>query len=161
MIISLIAAMAENGVIGKNNKLPWHIPEDLQHFKKTTFGKPVIMGRKTLESMNFKPLPGRHNIIMTQHKLLVAEGCTIVHSALEALNAAGEAEEVMVIGGSKIFEVFLPLASRLYLTIVHELYTGDSYFPNVDWSQWEMVSEDNRGKFSIKVFDRKITQSTP
>ncbi len=155
MFISLIAAMAENGVIGKDNKLPWHLPEELQYFKKTTLGKPIIMGRKTFESMNAKPLPNRHNIILSQNLEFSAEGCTVVRSIPEALKAAGEAEEVMIIGGSKIFEVFLPIASRLYLTIVHKIYRGDSYFPNVDWSEWLLVSEDNKDLFSIKVFDRK------
>lgn len=155
MIISLIAAMAENSVIGKDNKLPWHLPEDLQHFKKTTLGKPVIMGRKTFESMDSKPLPGRHNIILTQHDVLTAEGCTVVHSAAEALKAVGEVPEVMVIGGAKIFEMFLPIATKMYLTIIHTLYVGDSYFPNVDWSQWEIESEDKREHFTIKVFNRK------
>lgn len=155
MIISLIAAMAENSVIGKGNKLPWHLPEDLQHFKKTTLGKPVIMGRKTFESMDSKPLSGRHNIILTQHDVLTAEGCTVVHSAAEALKAAGEVPEVMVIGGARIFEQFLPIATKMYLTIIHTLYVGDSYFPNVDWSQWELESEDKRERFTIRVFNRK------
>jgi dihydrofolate reductase len=155
MIISLIAAMAENGVIGKNNQLPWHLPEDLKHFKKCTLGKPIIMGRHTFESINSKPLTGRHNIIMSRDLAYLAPGCTVVHSIPEALKVVGEVEEVMVIGGSKIFELFLPLASRLYLTIVHELYTGDSYFPHVDWSQWKTVSEEDKGLFSIKIFNRK------
>lgn len=156
MIISLIAAMAENGVIGKNNKLPWHLPEDLQHFKKTTLGKPVVMGRKTFESMNAKPLPGRHNIILTENMAFTAPvGCTVVHSVTEALRASGEVEEVMIIGGAKIFEIFLPLANRLYLSIIHAHHLGDSYFPNVDWAQWEIVSEEERESFSIKIFNRK------
>lgn len=155
MIISFIAAMSENGVIGRKNKLPWHLPEELQYFKKTTLGKPVLMGRQTFESMNSKPLPGRHNIILSQNRDFKPKDVTVVHSLAEALKAVGDVEELMVIGGSQIFELFLPLASRLYLTIVHGQYEGDSYFPKMDWNEWEMISEDDRGLFTIKIFDRK------
>lgn len=155
MIISFIAAMSENGVIGRDNKLPWHLPEELQYFKKTTLGKPVLMGRKTFESMNSKPLPGRHNIILSQNMDFKSQDVTVVHSLAEALKATKGVEELMVIGGAKIFELFLPLASRLYLTIVHGQYEGDSYFPRLDWNEWEMISEDDRGLFTIKIFNRK------
>ncbi len=119
MHISLIAAKSKNGVIGNNNKLPWHLPEDLKYFKKMTLGKPVIMGRKTFESMDSKPLPKRENIILTRHADFVAPGCIIVNSLEGALVAAGSCEEVMVIGGGEIFALFLPIATRLYLTTVY------------------------------------------
>src|SRR5579872_5199461 len=117
MNISLIAAMSQNGVIGQNNKLPWHIPEELKYFKSKTLNKPVIMGRKTFESMGCKPLPNRINIILTKEKSFEAKGCIVVHSIEEALKTVKGYEEVMVIGGANIYEQFLPLASCLYLTV--------------------------------------------
>jgi len=163
MRIALIAAMTKNNVIGNQNKLPWHFPEELKYFKKITLGKPIIMGRKTFESMGSRPLPNRPNIILTQDKHFLAEGCTIVHSVEEALKVAsnkvagtGNNEEIMVIGGAKIYQQFLPLASRLYLTIIHEEYTGDAYFPVVDWQDWQSISEEIGNDYTIKVFEKHI-----
>lgn len=154
MRIALIAAMSENGVIGNNNALPWHLPEELKYFRKVTLGKPVIMGRKTFESMGSKPLPNRHNIIIT-HSTLWVPDCTVVNSAQEALMAAKGSEEIMVIGGAQIFDHFIPLANRIYLTIVHQKCAGDTYFPAVNWEQWEMVSEQKMDGFTAKVFDKR------
>lgn len=154
MRISLIAALSENGVIGNENALPWHYPEDLQYFKKMTLGKPVIMGRRTFESMKSRPLPNRLNIILTQDRNFQAQGCTIVYSELEALAAAQDVPEVMVIGGEMIFKIFLPLASRMYLTFIHKKVQGDTFFPEVDWTLWKKISEEKQNELSFLVFDR-------
>jgi len=154
MRIALIAAMSENGVIGNNNALPWHLPEELKYFRKVTLGKPVIMGRKTFESMGKKPLPNRHNIIVTR-STISAPACTVVSSVQEALAVVGESEEIMVIGGAQIYESFLPFANRIYLTTVHQQCSGDTYFPKVDWGQWEMVSLQRMDGFTAKVFDKR------
>lgn len=154
MIISLIAAMSENRVIGRENKLPWHYSEDLKYFKKMTLGKPIVMGRRTFESMNSRPLPGRHNIILTQDPNFRAEGCTIVFSEVEAIEAASGSEELMVIGGAKIYKLFLPLANRIYLTIIHDTIKGDKYFPEVNWSEWQLVSSDDKKDLSWLIYDR-------
>jgi dihydrofolate reductase len=135
MKLSLIAAMAENRVIGHENRLPWHLPADLQHFKAITLGKPVLMGRKTWESLG-RPLPGRTNIVITRDAGYVAEGCVVAHSLEEALRAAGEAAEVMVIGGAQLYRQALPLADTLYLTLVHAEFRGDTRFPAWQPKDW-------------------------
>lgn len=155
MIISMIAAMSENRVIGKDNKLPWHIPDDLKHFKNTTLGKPVIMGRKTFESMGSKPLPNRLNIVLTQDKHFQAVGCIVVHSIDQALEAAKSAPEVMIIGGQKIYQQFLPLAARLYLSIVHRTVEGDTFFPELNEADWELSHEIPGDEFTIQVLMKK------
>jgi len=154
MRISLVAAMSQNGVIGKDNALPWHIPEELKYFRKITQGKPIIMGRKTFESMNSKPLPQRHNIIITHTKNLLIDGVTVVHSVEEALKASEPTDEVMVIGGASVYSLFLPFASRIYLTIIHENYEGDTFFPTLEWEKWQTISEENKGAFTVKIFDK-------
>ncbi|MBI2651863.1 type 3 dihydrofolate reductase [Candidatus Woesearchaeota archaeon] len=138
MIISLIAAMGKNRIIGKNNSLPWRLPEDMKRFKQLTLGKPVVMGRKTFESIG-KPLPNRTNIIITHDKNYKAEGCIIVHSVKEALKTAEGNKEVMIIGGEKIFREFLPIADRMYLTFIDEDFEGDAYFPEYDKEEWKEV----------------------
>lgn len=155
MRIALIAAISENGVIGNQNKLPWHIPEELKYFKKVTLGKPIIMGRKTFQSMGSRPLPGRRNIILTHDAHFQAQGAIVVHSLEEALNEAEGAEEVMVIGGTNIFEQFLPKASRLYLTRVHQTVVGDAFFPNIDFSQWDIIETVKGPEFSTQILDKK------
>lgn len=152
--IALIAAMSENGVIGNHNALPWHLPEELKYFKEKTLGKPVIMGRKTFESMGNKPLPNRLNIILTHALDFTAAHCKVVHSTEEALKAAGNCDEIMIIGGAKVYEAFLPVASRFYLTLVNQNYAGDTYFPKIDWVEWKIISEEKRDKFTLKIFDR-------
>jgi dihydrofolate reductase len=154
MHIALIAAMSENGVIGNHNVLPWHLPEELKYFREKTRDKPVIMGRKTFESMGCKPLPNRLNIILTHALRFTALDCKVVHSVEDALKAAGDCEEIMVIGGAEIYEAFLPLASRIYLTVIHQTYAGDTVFPTVDWFAWQIISEEKRDEFTLKVFDK-------
>lgn len=142
MIISLIAAIADNGVIGRDNTLPWHLPADLKYFKQVTLGHPIIMGRKNYADIG-RPLPGRHNIILSRDLSYQAEGCTVVHSKEEALVAAGDADEVFVIGGAEIYRLFLPLANRILITQVHIDAEGDIRFPGYDRSEWTLESQQD------------------
>lgn len=143
---SLIVARAQNNVIGVDNSLPWHLPEDLKYFKQTTLGKPIIMGRKTYESIG-RPLPGRTNIVITRQNLSLPEGVVVVSSVEQAIAVAKDiaqadvVDEVMIIGGSDIYRQSLPLADRVYLTKVHAEVEGDSYFHDFDESQWRLVQE--------------------
>lgn len=145
MRIAMIAAMANNRVIGKNNKMPWHLPEDLRHFKAMTLGKPVVMGRKTFESIG-RPLPGRHNIVISRQVDLVIEGVTCVTSFEAAKQAAGDCEELVVIGGGQLYAEVLPQADILYLTQIDLKVEGDTYFPEWngdDWQETESLSSIN------------------
>jgi len=137
-MLSLIVAVAENGVIGRDNALPWHISEDLRYFKQITSGKTVIMGRKTFQSIG-RPLPNRTNIVVTRDRGLKAEGVIIVHSLEDALAGADDGEAV-VIGGSSLFEDALRRADRFYLTEIHRAYQGDVHFPAWDKSAWREAS---------------------
>lgn len=139
MMISLIAAMDNNRLIGKDNDLPWHLPADLQHFKAITMSKPILMGRKTYDSIG-RPLPGRQNIVLTRGDAEI-EGVTVVNSIDEAIAAAADAEEVMVIGGSSIYELVLPKVQRMYLSFVDGEFDGDAWFPEFDESEWEIIEE--------------------
>lgn len=161
MRVSIIAAMAENRVIGRDNALPWHLPEDLKRFKRLTMGHAVIMGRRNYESIGH-PLPGRKNIVVTHRKGYQAPGCVVVHSLDEALLAAGDDPEVFVIGGAELYAQWLPRAQRLYLTLVHAVVPGDTYFPEFDWSEWQEIARewhaaDSRHAYaySFVVLDRK------
>jgi len=140
--VSLIAALSRNQVIGIENRLPWHIPADLKFFKRTTLGKPVIMGRKTYESIG-KPLPGRLNLVVTRDRTYQPAGVTVVYSLEEAI-AQGRARsaEVMVIGGAEIYRQALPMADNLYLTEVDLEIEGDAYFPAFDKKIWKQTWEE-------------------
>lgn len=127
MMLSIIVAMTKERVIGYQNKIPWHLSEDLKHFKKITMGHPIIMGRKTFESIGH-PLPGRENIVITRNKNYKAKGVTVVHSLQEAIKDKNE--ECFIIGGAKIYELALPKANKIYLTLIHNKITGDAYFPH-------------------------------
>ncbi|MDP2498867.1 MAG: dihydrofolate reductase [Candidatus Palauibacterales bacterium] len=144
MTISIIAAVARNGVIGADSGVPWHIPSDMRSFVTITMGKPLIMGRKTWESLK-GALPGRTNIVVTRREDYEADGGVVVHSPEEALEAArraaGESGEVMVAGGSSIYEAFLPAADRMYLSRVDADVEGDTRFPEVDWEEWQTLHE--------------------
>lgn len=142
MQISLIVAMAKNRVIGTDNQLPWHLPADLRHFKSLTLGKPIVMGRKTYESIG-KPLPGRTNIILTQQPNYHAEGCLVVHSIDAVLSAANDTVELMIIGGSTIYAEFLPLAQKIYLTEIDAEIVGDAYFPELTSTEWQKIAHEN------------------
>jgi len=144
MTISLIWAMSDDRVIGINNQLPWKLPVDMRWFRKNTLGKPIIMGRKTYESFGAKALPERTNIIVTTSPTFKAADAIITHSLEAALNAAGTAEETMIIGGASLYEQTLPKAQKLYMTQVHTTISGDTWFPNIDITQWrECESQDH------------------
>jgi dihydrofolate reductase len=146
--IAIIVAVARNGVIGRDNALPWRLPGDLKHFKAVTLGKPVVMGRKTFESIG-KPLPGRSNIVISRRADFSAAGATMARDIEAALTLADAvarrdgADEIMVIGGAEIYRQVLPRCQRLYLTRVHAEVEGDAHFPAVDATQWECVSSED------------------
>ncbi len=134
--VSLIAAVAANGIIGHHNAMPWRLPEDLKHFKALTLGHPVIMGRKTYESLG-RPLPGRRNIVISRQRCFDSDTCVTARSLDDALQGCQmDSNEVFVIGGAQIYAEALPVAERLYLTEIHRDYPGDTHFPAVDWSSW-------------------------
>lgn len=138
----MIVAHADNRIIGKDNDMPWHLPADLAYFKKTTLGKPVIMGRKTYESIG-RPLPGRLNIVISRDKAYQAQGVTCVTSVEKALEHAGDVEEVMVIGGGAIYAHCLPFADRLYVTHINASVDGDTQFPEYNLEQdWQKISSN-------------------
>ncbi len=143
MLISLIVAASTNHVIGKNNQLLWSLPNDMKFFKNTTWAMPVLMGRKTYESLG-KPLPGRLNIIITRQTNWKPEGVTIVHSLNEAIKVAAAADykEAFVIGGGEIFKEAMNVADKIYITRVDAELDGDAFFPVIDTTKWKMVSED-------------------
>ena len=147
-ILSMVVATANNRVIGKDNDMPWHLPADLAYFKKTTLGKPVIMGRKTYESIG-RPLPGRQNIVISRDINYKAEGVETVTSVDAALALVSEVEEVMVIGGGAIYQHCLPAADRLYITHIEAEIEGDTQFPFYDTNIWKKVSS------SIRLADEK------
>lgn len=167
MKLSLMVARAANGCIGRNNKLPWYLPEDLKYFKRITFGKPIIMGRNTWESLK-GPLPGRTNIVISRQSDYQAEGARVVHSLAEARQLAEHiavidgSDEVIVIGGAQIYAAALATADRLYITEVHAEIDGDTFFPAYDANQWHEIGREdfaaegpNPYSYSFVVFDRQ------
>lgn len=157
--IALIAALAANRVIGRDNKMPWHLPEDLKRFKTLTLGHPVIMGRKTFESLG-KPLPGRQNIVISRGGFSPPQGVVTVSSLEEAVEVAGAApgaDEIFVIGGGQIYEAALPLADRLYLTILADAVEGDAFFPAWDTKKYREIQRESRSEprgFSFVTLER-------
>jgi dihydrofolate reductase len=161
MIRSFVVAVARNGVIGRTNGLPWRLPADLAFFKRVTMGHPIIMGRKTYESIG-KPLPGRLNIVVTRSAGFQAPGCTVVGTLEEAYRAAGDAPEVFIIGGAQIYEAAFATADRIYLTEVESQVEGDTFFPRFDRNRWdetvlETHGRDERHAHSMRIvrLDRK------
>ena len=159
--VAFVVAVSRNGVIGKAGGLPWHISADLKRFKAITMGKPVIMGRKTWESLPKKPLPGRPNIVITRQKNYRAEGAIVVSDIPSALAAGGQVEEVCVIGGGEIFDMFLAQTDRIYLTEVDLEVDGDTFFPPLDSAQWTETSREihprgpnDSAGFVLRVLDR-------
>lgn len=142
MKIALIVAMDEADLIGRDNDLPWRLPADLQYFRRVTMGKPIIMGRHTHDSIG-RPLPGRHNIVVTRTTGYHAEGCTVVNSLDAAFDASRGSDEVMVMGGASLYAQCLPLADRLYLTRVHARFEGDTWFPSWDPAQWRETARQD------------------
>ncbi|WP_339143843.1 MULTISPECIES: type 3 dihydrofolate reductase [Pseudoalteromonas] len=163
MVISMIAAMANNRVIGKDNDMPWHLPADLQHFKKVTLGKPVIMGRKTFESIG-RPLPGRRNIVISRNLDYTKEGIEVVTSPEAALSAVEDSDEIMIIGGGHIYDIFLPYAQRLYLTFIDLEVDGDTQFPDYEQvAEWEVLEtecnepdERNNHSYKFVTLNKKL-----
>ncbi|MBO8155017.1 MAG: dihydrofolate reductase [Bacillaceae bacterium] len=162
-MISLLVAMDKNQLIGKDNQLPWHLPEDLKYFKKTTLGHTVVMGRKTFESIG-RPLPQRENVVMTRNKDFQAEGCAVIHSWDPVLewNEEEPEREIFVIGGQGLFDKAIEFADRLYITRIDDEFEGDTYFPDFDDSDWKLVSkekgikdEKNPYDYYFCVYDRK------
>jgi dihydrofolate reductase len=152
MKISLILAMGRNRVIGRDNQLPWHLPADLAHFKATTMGKPILMGRKTWESIG-KALPGRLNIVLTGQAGYTAEGATVVNSIDNAIAACESADELMVIGGAAVYEALLPVAQKIYLTLVDEEFEGDTFFPQIDEQEWREESREDHSTDDKNAYD--------
>jgi dihydrofolate reductase len=164
MKIALIVAVSQNHVIGRDNQLPWHLPEDLKYFKSVTMGKPILMGRKTFDSIG-RPLPGRTNIVITRDSEWTAQGVEAVTDIRAAL-AVGERacqaaaiDEIMVIGGAQIYQKFLPYADRLYLTKVEAEVEGDAFFPKIDSAHWQQVAEKmpetmDTHPYRFLIFDR-------
>lgn len=163
MVISLIVAVSENNVIGKDNRLPWHLPEDLKYFKNTTWAMPIVMGRKTWESLG-KPLPGRTNIVISRNNGFQAEGAQVVRSLQEAemIAEALDVKELFIIGGAEIFNMALPTANRLYLTRIHQDFEGDVFFPPVDENKWQLAfrrdclpDEKNKYAYSFERWEAR------
>lgn len=159
-MISVIVAVAENGTIGNKNSLLWHITEDMKHFRQLTTGHPVVMGRKTYESLG-RPLPKRRNVVISRRDIEI-EGCKVVHSLEEALALFEADEEVFVIGGAQIYAEAMPLADRFYLTVVEHPYEGDTQFPAWDRSVWHLVESERfeHGEayphpFRFETYERK------
>jgi dihydrofolate reductase len=161
VIVSIIAAMDRNRLIGDKDRLPWHLPADLAHFKQVTMGKPIIMGRKTFESIG-RPLPGRTNIVLTRSAEFHAEGVVTADTLQQALDYAATEDEVMIIGGSTIYELALPRADRLYLTYVDNSFEGDAWFPDFDPEQWQIITSEvhsadlkNSSAYRFVTYERK------
>jgi len=140
--LSLIVAMDDNRLIGNKNKLPWHLPADLAFFKRTTMGKPIVMGRKTYESIG-KPLPGRRNIVITRDDTFSAAGCEVSNSIEAAMSLTKDDDEVMLIGGASLYEQTIARATQLYITRIHQSFEGDTWFPEIDLSEWKAVNRED------------------
>ncbi len=160
-MIALVYAISNNGVIGVNGGLPWHVPSDLKHFKAVTLGKPIIMGRKTWESLPKKPLSGRQNIVMSRRTGFVAEGARVVASIGDALVVAGAAPEICVIGGAELFNAFLPQAGRIYLTRILADVSGDTFLAELSSEKWREVDhqkhvmgEKDSALFETFIYER-------
>ncbi|MET3506294.1 dihydrofolate reductase [Halalkalibacter oceani] len=159
-MLSYIVAMDQNRAIGKENQLPWHLPADLQYFKRVTTGHPIVMGRKTYQSIG-RPLPKRRNVVMTRDRGFVAEGCEVVHEREQVMALSREGEEFFVIGGSELFQLFWHDVDRLYVTLIHETFAADTFFPPIDEQEWRLISsvagqrdEKNRYDHDFLVYER-------
>lgn len=163
MSISMIWAMAENGVIGKDNDMPWHLPLDFAYFKEQTLGKRMLMGRKTWDSLGGKPLKGRTSIVITRDTGFQAEGTQVIHTLEEALAEGRKDDELMIIGGAEIYRMMLPYADKLLVTRIHEDFEGETKFPDVRWEEWKEVSsvqgirnEQNPYDYRFYVYERTV-----
>ncbi|HIA6685440.1 TPA: DfrD/DfrG/DfrK family trimethoprim-resistant dihydrofolate reductase [Staphylococcus aureus] len=163
MKVSLIAAMDKNRVIGKENDIPWRIPEDWEYVKNTTKGYPIILGRKNLESIG-RALPGRRNIILTRDKGFSFNGCEIVHSIEDVFELCNSEEEIFIFGGEQIYNLFLPYVEKMYITKIHYEFEGDTLFPEVNYEEWNEVSvtqgitnEKNPYTYYFHIYERKAS----
>lgn len=152
MRISLVVAMSRNGLIGRDGGLPWRLPADLAHFKSVTMGHPIVMGRKTHESIG-RPLPGRLNIVVTRRRGYTAHGCEVASSIDAAIEVAGDVDEIMVVGGAALYADVLPRAQRIYLTEVNADLAGDTFFPPFNREQWGEVSRESHSADDRNEFD--------
>mgnify|MGYP002639425562 CR=1 FL=1 len=160
--LSIISAMDENRLIGRDNALPWHLPADLAFFKKNTLNKPILMGRKTYESIG-RPLPGRRNIIISRDELYKVEGCDSATSIAQALDMVKNQPEAMLIGGASLYQQTLEIAEKLYITFIHDTFEGDAWFPEIDqniWVESSRVSHDadekNPHNYSFVTYSRRL-----
>ena len=151
MIVSLISAMGNGRVIGIENRLPWHLPADMKHFRMLTMGKPVLMGRKTFDSIG-KPLPGRTNIVVSQDTDFQPEGVKVARSIAQALSTDKEAEEIMVIGGASFYAQLLPQAQRLYITQIHHDFSGDAFFPPWNPDEWREIEREDHDADDVNIY---------
>ena len=165
MIISMISAMAQDRVIGLNGTMPWHLPADLAHFKRSTMGCPVIMGRKTFDSIG-RALPGRKNIVLSRSNEFGLNGCDVVSNLESALALVSDENEVFIIGGQQLYEQALPLAHRLYLTHIDAQFEGDTFFPDYNPIEWAQLSldkhsadEKNSWSYRFEILERVSTTS--
>ncbi|REE80080.1 dihydrofolate reductase [Paenibacillus taihuensis] len=166
MTITMIAAMAHNRVIGIENGMPWHLPAEMAHFRRSTLGKTVVMGRKTFESFGSRPLPKRRNVILTRSEQFAPDGCEIVHSVEEAIakfgqtsnadHASGESDELMIIGGTEIYNQFLTYADKLLLTEVDADVEGDAHFPYFEQDEWTVANREPYAKDEKNAYDFAI-----
>ena len=162
MKITLIAAMAQNWVIGQAGQLPWHLPADLKHFKTNTSGKPILMGRLTYESIG-RPLPNRRNLVLTRDINFTAPGVDVFNGYEAVLDALGAIDELMVIGGGQVYRALLPASHRILLTVIHSEVEGDAFFPNFDLSDWTIHSQekcapDSKNAFSYSFLELRRDQ---
>lgn len=153
-MISMIWAMGRDNALGCRNRMPWYLPADFAYFKKVTMGKPVIMGRKTFESIG-KPLPGRTNVIITRDLSFKADGC-IVADSMDKAREYTNGKDVFIIGGAEIYKAFLPLADKLYITEIDKAFEADAFFPEIDYSQWLLISSEPGVKDEKNPFDYKF-----
>ncbi len=160
MILSSIVAVAKKNVIGGDNKLLWHLPADLKHFKNVTMDHTIIMGRKTYESIG-KPLPGRKNIVVTRSEEFIAEGCTVITNLQKAIQLCEQEDEVFIIGGAEIFRQSLPAVDKIYITRIDHVFEGDVFFPELNFSEWKLVKylkfhadEKNKYDYSFAEYER-------
>lgn len=154
-MINIIVAIAKNNVIGKNNEIPWHYPEDLQYFKEVTMGKCVLMGSKTFDSIIKclgKPLPGRNNIVLTRNKDFSYPGVTVINDLESFLKS--QTDDIFIIGGSSIYRQTLAYADKLYITFIDEEYEGDTFFPEIDFQNYQLIEKKERGKLTFCVYQR-------
>ncbi len=152
MILSMIAAMDKNHIIGADNEMPWHLPDDLKFFKATTLGKTIIMGRQTFESIGSKPLPKRRNIVITRNRNFVAEGAEVFSSVELAIKTCQTEKEAVIIGGGQLYKQMLPLADKLYLTLIDADIDGDTYFPKWLAEEWQILASTYHAQDEAHAF---------